>query len=123
MTEKPFGLIIEDEEDLSIIFSEALKNADFRTEIIRDGQVAMDVLAKVAPDVVVLDINLPHVSGKEILRYLHSDPRLSNTKVLVVTADAASAEMLESEADLILVKPVSFVHLGALAARLGSVIS
>ena len=60
----PFALIIEDDEDLSLIFSEALTAAQFETEVIQDGGSAVARLAETTPDVVVLDLHLPNISGK-----------------------------------------------------------
>ncbi|MBN1875950.1 MAG: response regulator transcription factor [Anaerolineae bacterium] len=117
-----YALIIEDDEDLAIIFSEALKAAGFKTEIIKDGKVATERLYDPKlqiPDVVVLDLHLPHVSGMDILQQIRADERLTETRVLLATADASMAEMLEKKADLVLLKPVSFVQLRALAARFG----
>jgi len=116
---KKFALIIEDEPDLATIFSEALKAADFETEIIKDGKLAAQRLADVMPDVVVLDLHLPHVSGRELLRQIREDERLAKTRVLIATADASMAEMLQNEADLVLLKPISFVQLRIMAERLG----
>ena len=114
----PFALIIEDDPKLAIIFSESLKLAEFQTEIIRDGQAALERLAETVPDVVVLDLHLPFVSGRSILQRIRADGRLNETRVMVVTADAALADTLQSEADLALLKPVSVKQLRDLAVRL-----
>jgi two-component system copper resistance phosphate regulon response regulator CusR len=112
------ALIIEDEEDLATIFSEALKAAGFETEIIYDGAVAAQRLTEVVPLVVVLDLNLPHVDGKQLLHQIRMDARLSGTRVLIATADAGMADTLDDEADLTLLKPISFVQLRIMAERL-----
>lgn len=114
---KQLALIIEDEPDLATIFSEALKSAGFETQIIADGQVALDELETLTPNVVVLDLHLPHVSGKDILEQIRADDRFEQTHVLIATADASMAEMLEDQADLVLLKPISFLQLQALAER------
>lgn len=114
-----FALIIEDEEDLATICSEALKAAGFETELIYDGAIAEQRLREVCPAVVVLDLMLPHVDGNQLLHQIRTDPRLSNTRVLVATADAGMADMLSDEADLVLLKPTSFVQLRMMAERLG----
>ena len=86
-----FALIIEDDIDLSTIFAEALKNATYDTEVIHDGNTALKRLATTTPDVVVLDLHLPGVDGTNILREIRADKRLSETRVLVATADARLA--------------------------------
>ena len=118
MSEK-FALIIEDEEDLATIYSEALKAGGFQTEIIYDGFIAQQRLTEVCPDVVVLDLNLPHVDGNQLLNQIRADKRLKKTRVLVTTADAGMADMLDQEADLVLLKPTSFIQLRMMAERMG----
>lgn len=112
------ALIIEDDPDLSEIFAEALQAAEFETKIIRDGQEALTCLAEDQPAVVVLDLHLPHASGDDILHQIRSEPRLAQTRVIVTTADPLMAEALQAEADLILIKPISFSQLRDLAVRL-----
>ena len=114
---KQFALIIEDEPDLATIFSEALKTAGFETKIIADGQVALNELETTTPDVVVLDLHLPRVSGRDILEQIRADDRFAQTHVLIATADASMAEILEDKADLVLLKPISFMQLQVLAER------
>jgi two-component system cell cycle response regulator DivK len=111
-------LIIEDDEFLSEIFSRALQSAEFNTEVIRDGQLALTRLGETTPDVVVLDLHLPHVSGKEILRHIRSMPHLIDTRVMVATADPLTADFLRDDANLVLIKPISFTQMRELALRL-----
>lgn len=115
---KPLALIIEDDEDLSTIFSESLVAAGFAAEILRDGQKAVDRLAVAAPLVVVLDLHLPRVSGSEILEYIRREEHLKDVRVVVTTADARLAEVVAEQADFTLVKPISYGQLRDLAARL-----
>jgi DNA-binding response OmpR family regulator len=117
------ALIIEDDYDASRIFAEALQAAGFEAEIIRSGDTALALLAVTTPDVVVLDLHLPHAAGTDVLHQIHADLRLAETRVIVATADPRLAETLQDEADLVLIKPISFSQLRDLAARLGSVAS
>ena len=112
------ALIIEDNSDLAVIFAQALQAAGFATGIIRDGDQALARLAIATPDVVVLDLHMPRVSGAEILRRIRADARLAGTRVIVATADAYVADVLREQADLVLIKPVSFTQLRDLAGRL-----
>ena len=113
-----FALIVEDDEDLSEIFREALVAAGYYTEVIRDGQVAQDRLREITPMVVILDIHLPHVSGETLLRQIREAPHLKGTRVVVTTADSQAAEFLRDSADFTMVKPISFVQLRDLTKRL-----
>jgi DNA-binding response OmpR family regulator len=115
---KPLALIVEDDQKQATIFAQALRMAEFETEVIRDGNEALNRLASVVPAVVVLDLHLPQVGGKDILQEIRADSRLDNTRVILATADALLADSLQSEADLVLLKPISFGQLRDLAKRL-----
>jgi CheY-like chemotaxis protein len=115
---KPLALIVEDEFDISIVFSRALQAAGFETEVIRNGGTALEWLSSSKPDIVVLDLNLPRVSGPEILQYIRSDAQLAKTPVIVATAYARLAESVRDQADWVLFKPISFAQLRDLSARL-----
>lgn len=118
----PLALIIEDDPDAAAIFSEALKAAKFNTEIVRSGDKALERLAVTQPAVVVLDMHLPHVAGPDILRHIRADPRLAKTQVMIATADPSMADALHDQADLVLLKPISFSQLRDLAKRLRTTI-
>jgi DNA-binding response OmpR family regulator len=115
----PQAFIIEDDEDAGAIFSKALQEAGFECEIIQAGDTALARLTDTTPDVVVLDLELPRVSGAEILRRIRADVRLAGTKVIIATAHPDLAAGLEEKADLVLFKPISFIQLRNLATRLG----
>ena len=116
--DNPLAFVIEDNEAQADLFSEALQKAKFDVEIISDGKAALSRLSAIIPNVVVLDINLPYVSGIDILHYIHSDTRLAKTHIIIASANPQMAMDLENEADLILIKPVSYFQLRDLAARL-----
>jgi DNA-binding response OmpR family regulator len=118
MSGKPLALIIEDDEKLAVIFTQALKLADFETITIHHGQEAMEQLDSLAPAVVVLDLHLPGVAGDKILSKIRQNECCTQTQVIVATADPAMADGLQDEPDLVLIKPVGFSQLRDLAARL-----
>jgi DNA-binding response OmpR family regulator len=114
-----FALIVEDETDLAIIFSKALQEAGFETQIVRAGDTALMWLSSTTPQIVILDLHLPRVSGEEVLNQIRADERLTETKVIIATADPRMAETLQDKADLVLLKPIGFSQLRDLASRLG----
>jgi len=109
--------VIEDHEDLAIVFRKALQLANFAVEIVMDGAIAQQRLTEVVPVLVVLDLHLPNIPGETLLRQIRSDTRLATTRVMLATADSALATELEGKADVVLLKPVSIAQLSALAAR------
>ena len=115
-TGKPLALIVEDEHNVSLVFCRALRAAGFKVEIVLAGDAAVERLAFARPDIVVLDLNLPHVAGEDVLHYIRADPRLTGTPVIVVTAYARLAESLRDRVDRVLFKPIGFRRLRDLAA-------
>jgi DNA-binding response OmpR family regulator len=114
----PLALIIEDDPDLSIIFSEALRKAGYESDVLLDGLAAREKLKLVVPALVILDMHLPHVSGIELLEQIRSDDRLKKVQVVIATADARMGEAMRDQADFVMVKPISFTQLRELTARL-----
>jgi DNA-binding response OmpR family regulator len=111
------ALVIEDEEDLATIFSEAIRAAGYTVEIIDDGMAAERRLKAIVPDLVFLDLHLPGIDGGELLKRIRADDRLSGTFVMVASADSAFTDAVRSRASLTLVKPVSYGQLKRMAQR------
>jgi len=105
--DKPFALIVEDKRDIAALFRHVMDIAGFRTEIVFHGRVAIERLSNSQPDIVVLDLDLPGISGNQILEMIRKDGRLRHSKVIVVTSYSQIAESLSVEPDLLLFKPIS----------------
>lgn len=117
-TSKPLALIVEDDDEQVSIFNEALRRAEFETEIAQNGELALARLAETTPALVILDLHLPHVSGREILSHIRASDRLADTRVIIATAAPSTAELVRHDADLVLIKPISFIQLRDLASRM-----
>lgn len=117
MKKKPVALIIEDDEDQNLVFTTALDQAGYSTESVYDGVTAMKRLTNIVPSMVILDLHVPGINGGWLLREIRNDPHTAKTLVIIVSADAEFASNLQSQADLVLLKPVSFLHLTQLASR------
>ena len=118
MDNKPSALIIEDDRDIVALFRHVLDLAGYRTEIVLHGRVAVEYLAKSRPDIVLLDLGLPGVSGSEILVMMREDPRLKDVPVVVITANAHLVETLPVAPQLVLIKPVNIEQLSNLIVRI-----
>jgi diguanylate cyclase (GGDEF)-like protein len=116
--EKPFALIIEDDRDIVALFRHILDLAGYRTEIILHGQVALEHLARSRPDIVLLDLNLPGVSGGDILAMMRADERLKDIPVVVITAHPHLVETLPAAPQLVLIKPVNIEQMSNLIQRI-----
>jgi DNA-binding response OmpR family regulator len=112
------AFIIEDDVDLSTIYADALESVGYKVERIKDGLKAQERLREETPGLILLDMHLPHISGGDLLTKIRNDERFSSTNVILTTADARMAEAYEELADFVMVKPISFVQLRDLTARL-----
>jgi CheY-like chemotaxis protein len=104
-------LIVEDDIQLGQAFADVLAISGSKVALVTDGRSALTWLEGSKPDLIILDLHLPYVSGLEILDKIRTDERLKEMKVVVVTADAMRAQEADKQADLILLKPVSLEHL------------
>ena len=111
--------IMEDDEDLAEIFAEALRGVGYEVEHIADGKLAENRLnIGTAPFIILLDMHLPHVSGADLLTRIKQDSRFEKTTIIITTADARMGDMYQEQADFVLIKPISFVQLRDITARL-----
>ncbi|TVR22613.1 MAG: response regulator [Anaerolineaceae bacterium] len=114
-------LIAEDNIDLRQIFAHAFDKSHFEIHVTSDGAEAIVYLQHGLPDVLILDINMPNVSGFEVLRYVRENQRTKDVKVVVVTGNVMAAQAPEADyADLVLIKPVDIGDLVLLSERLTS---
>ncbi len=114
---KPIAMVLEDNADQNLVFTMALNKAGFHTESFRNGMDAQKRLKEVVPHIVILDLHLPDIDGNVVLAQIRNDERLAKVNVILATADAVFAEALQSQAELVLLKPVSFSQLSDLAHR------
>lgn len=105
------ALIVEDDAILAKIFAHTLKDVQYETDIVTNGQKAVDYLAETAPDVLILDLHVPFVTGEEILQKVRSEEHLTNVQVVIVTADAIKAKDMKEQNEIVLVKPTSILKL------------
>ena len=117
MEKKPLGYIVEDYEDTVTIFQWALERAGYEVEVAKDGATAQKRLTEIIPDLIVLDLHMPHVTGDVLLQQVRADERLANTRVFLATADANMAAQLRDQAEIVLLKPISLAQLQELAER------
>jgi DNA-binding response OmpR family regulator len=115
--ELPLALVVEDDKNLALAFAEALSDAGYQTEVIYDGQTALERMAAVVPAMLVLDLHIPRVKGLDVLKRIRSDARFTGLRVIVATADDRTAEMVGSLANLVLLKPVGYQQLRDLSSR------
>lgn len=107
-------MIIEDEEDAAELFAEMMRVSGYRVVKTSKSAPAIEMMKAEKPDVILLDIMMPEVSGIDILRQMRRDPALAPIPVVVVTAKGMPADIkngMEAGASTYLTKPVGFLDL------------
>jgi DNA-binding response OmpR family regulator len=119
----PQVLIVEDEQDIAALIKHTLERAgEMQAAIVDSGDAALRAVAESPPDVVILDLNLPVLSGTEVCRILRSRPATANLPIIMLTARTAESDRvagLDLGADDYVSKPFS---LRELAARVRAVL-
>ncbi|MFI5351603.1 MAG: response regulator [Candidatus Binatales bacterium] len=103
-------LVVEDEADIRELIRYNLAQEGFIIEEAADGVQALDRIARRTPDLIVLDLMLPGLSGLEVCRKLRAAPQTANLPILVATAKGTEVDRvlgLEMGADDYVVKPFS----------------
>ena len=103
-------LVVEDEPDISKLVSYNLAQERFKVLTAEDGEQALQVIQREKPNLVVLDLMLPGLSGMEICKILRNRPETAKLPILMLTAKAGEADRivgLEMGADDYLAKPFS----------------
>lgn len=109
MTENPPRiLLVEDDAELLLTTSELLGFSGYAVEAVSSATEAMARFRALPPDLVLADINLPGVSGYELLKYVRAQDRTGRIPLIFVTGRAQAAEIrngLAEGADAYVVKP------------------
>ncbi|HEX8332318.1 MAG TPA: response regulator [Segetibacter sp.] len=112
-------LLIEDNEGDILLTVEALSESNYKNEVtvIKDGDAAINYFQnaisenKSLPDLVLLDINLPKIDGKEVLSFIKTHPKLKIIPVLMLTTSSSDADIRDAYsnyANCYITKPVDF---------------
>jgi CheY-like chemotaxis protein len=107
-------MIIEDEAEAAELFAEMMRVNGFRVLKMYSSAPAIPMISQEKPDVIILDIMMPDISGLEVLRYMRREPDLSRIPVIVVSAKSMPGDIktgLEAGASMYLTKPVGFLDL------------
>jgi two-component system, OmpR family, response regulator RegX3 len=105
MAEAPLILVVDDEESYRDALSVALEREGFRVALAADGQEALDQFDATRPDLVLLDVMLPRISGVDVCRELRSRSRVPIIMVTARSAEIDAVVGLEVGADDYVSKP------------------
>ncbi len=106
-------LIVEDNELNMKLFRDLLEAHGYQTSGTSNGFEALDLVRKLRPDLILMDIQLPQVSGLEVTRWIKDDPELRAIPVVAVTAFAMKGDeerIREGGCEAYLSKPISVAN-------------
>jgi DNA-binding response OmpR family regulator len=107
-------VIVEDEPDTAEMFAEMMRLSGFKVSKSYGGPTAFNLIFEERPDVVLLDVMMPGLSGLELLEIIRKDPRLTHIPVIVISAKSLASDIqagLDAGASIYLTKPVGYQDL------------
>ena len=113
-------LIADDEPNIVLSLEFLLQEAGYRTEVARDGQEALDALARQVPDLILLDVMMPRLSGFDVCQRIRENPAWRDIRVVMLSAKGREVEIrkgLALGADAYVTKPFAIKDLMAEVAR------
>jgi two-component system alkaline phosphatase synthesis response regulator PhoP len=111
---KPVILVVDDNQQNLELLQAYLEDVDCRTISARDGLKALDIASKDTPDLILLDVMMPKMSGFEVCKRLKNDPKTADIPVIMVTALSEFGDIeraINSGTDDFLSKPVNKLEL------------
>jgi DNA-binding response OmpR family regulator len=116
-------LIADDEPNIVISLEYLLEHDGYQVQVARDGQEALDAIARQPPDLLLLDVMLPRVSGFDVCQKIRENPAWQHVRIVMLTAKGREVEMtkgLALGAHAYITKPFSTKELLAqIRAQLG----
>ncbi len=104
------ALIIDDNRAMADSIKQMLNLLSIEGQVAYGSRAGISALKEFTPAIVFLDINMPGISGFEVLAYLKREPRLENVPVIIVTSDdqeETAQKAAEAGAKAIVIKPVT----------------
>ncbi|MFH1717792.1 MAG: response regulator [Planctomycetota bacterium] len=112
--ETPVVLVVDDNQQNLELLQAYLEDVDCRAIPAHDGPEALEILARESPDLILLDVMMPRMSGFEVCRRIKANPKTSDIPVIMVTALSEFGDIeraIDSGTDDFLSKPVNKLEL------------
>jgi two-component system response regulator CpxR len=108
---RPKLLIVDDEKEFTFTLAERLRLRNYHTKVAADGEAALEEIRKERPDIVLLDLHIPGMSGLEILTNIKAND--ASIEVIIVTGSVGDIGdvTLQAGAHDYMIKPVDIENL------------
>ncbi|GAB4425210.1 MAG: hypothetical protein OHK0039_42820 [Bacteroidia bacterium] len=114
-------LIVDDEPNIVVALEFLMQQAGYLTETAYDGREALDKFSYFEPDLIVLDVMMPHMQGYEVAQRIREAHELSTVKIIFLTAKGTARDKhlgYDAGGDVYLTKPFDNQHLIATVAEM-----
>ena len=111
----------DDDVEIRMILNRTVRALDCDVMQAEDGEQALELIIENQPDLVILDVMMPNISGWEVCKYIRSNPRLEKTPVVMLTAIGKTVNEMTSPlygADVYLDKPFDIDEVEGVGSRL-----
>ena len=118
---KKLVVMADDDVEIRMILNRTVRALDCDVMQAEDGEQALELIIENQPDLVILDVMMPNISGWEVCKYIRSNPRLEKTPVVMLTAIGKTVNETTSPlygADVYLDKPFDIDEVEAVVSRL-----
>lgn len=105
---------IEDDEDISYIIKATLEKQGYKVKSFPDGESFLDAFKIEKPNLILLDMMLPKIQGKDLLRYIRNDPNNDDIQIIIVSANKLTIDKIDGldlGADDYIAKPFDLLEL------------
>jgi CheY-like chemotaxis protein len=93
--QRPLVLVADDESDIAFVTKTRIRLSGYDVAVAVDGEMAVELIRNLRPDLVLLDLKMPKLNGYQVCRAVRADPDLSRTLVLVCSASSSVGLSLE----------------------------
>jgi DNA-binding response OmpR family regulator len=117
--QRPLAFVIEDQMSLSTLYEDALRLVGYDVKLFRNGLEAINAIEMNEPPAfIILDVNLPGLSGKDVLQHIRKNKKYNEVPILLATANSVMAKVIQPDLtaiDQLFIKPLSMMDLQKMA--------
>ena len=115
---RPVIMIIDDDATIRLLIQDILDDVQYKVMLAEDGATALIAMATVVPDLVTLDLDLPGITGAQVLELMRQNDQLREVKVVIISSAEIIPPRVQELAQAIIRKPFDVDTLVEIIQRL-----